>query len=410
MASLVAALRGAVGDCVRRCSGPPPDPALMPPAEAFAYRRREAGRRDAAARPSAEAGEFRLVRVAAPDGQGYAFPSNFVRTSKYTVLTFLPLFLRNAFDPYLHSANTFFLVVCAMQCVPYITYTAIITLFGVEMGTPTTLLPLGFVVAVDAIFQALEDATRHNADYEANNSPTRLVDPTSGAVVDAPWRDVRVGDLVVVRNREVAPADLVVLGVARTAGDGEYTDVCYVETKSLDGETNLKQRRAVKEARGRVAPRDAAGGAFDCGGLAGAVVEMEHPNDVIAKFEGTIAFAAAGGSPPEKAAVNLDFVYMRGTTVRSVDWVLGVAVNTGPDTKIMKSNKDPPMKESSLILAINRVLKYIIGLLTMICLTGGLCSYLWMSSDALCGNQPLVWGVPTKLQNSLAPSNRSRFG
>ena len=88
-----------------------------------------------------------------------------------------------------------------MQCVPYITYTAIITLFGVEMGTPTTLLPLGFVVTVDAIFQALEDTTRHNADYEANNSPTRLVDPTSGAVVDAPWRDVRVGDLVVVRNR-----------------------------------------------------------------------------------------------------------------------------------------------------------------------------------------------------------------
>ena len=28
----------------------------------------------------------------------------------------------------------------------------------------------------------------------------------------------------------------------------------------------------------------------------------------------------------------------------------------------------------------------------------------------LCGNQPLVWGVPTKLQNCLAPSNRCRFG
>jgi len=28
----------------------------------------------------------------------------------------------------------------------------------------------------------------------------------------------------------------------------------------------------------------------------------------------------------------------------------------------------------------------------------------------LCGNQPLVWGVPTKLQNSLSRSNRSRFG
>ena len=29
---------------------------------------------------------------------------------------------------------------------------------------------------------------------------------------------------------------------------------------------------------------------------------------------------------------------------------------------------------------------------------------------ALCGNQPLVWGVPTKLQNSLSRSHRSRFG
>ena len=28
----------------------------------------------------------------------------------------------------------------------------------------------------------------------------------------------------------------------------------------------------------------------------------------------------------------------------------------------------------------------------------------------LCGNRPLVWGVPTKLQNSLSRSNRRRFG
>ena len=28
----------------------------------------------------------------------------------------------------------------------------------------------------------------------------------------------------------------------------------------------------------------------------------------------------------------------------------------------------------------------------------------------LCGNQQLIWGVPTKLQNSLSRSHRSRFG
>ena len=129
----------------------------MAPLDAWRYRRRAAARRDASC--AAESGEFRHVRIADADGQGTRFCSNFVRTSKYTVLTFFPLFLRNAFDPRIHSANTFFLVICAMQCVPYITYTAIITICGVELGTPTTLMPLGFVVTVDAIFQARRAAS-----------------------------------------------------------------------------------------------------------------------------------------------------------------------------------------------------------------------------------------------------------
>jgi hypothetical protein len=177
----------------------------MEPMEAWRFRRRQAGRRDAAC--DCESGEFRTVLIGDDRGQGTRFCSNFVRTSKYTLLTFLPLFLRNAFDPRVHSANTFFLVICAMQCVPYITYTAIITIYGVDVGTPTTLMPLGFVVTVDAIFQALEDLTRHRTDAEANDAATRIVDPRTGAVVPAPWRDVRVGDVVVLRNREVSPAD-----------------------------------------------------------------------------------------------------------------------------------------------------------------------------------------------------------
>ena len=40
----------------------------------------------------------------------------------------------------------------------------------------------------------------------------------------------------------------------------------------------------------------------------------------------------------------------------------------------------------------------------------GLRSPLFAARDALCGNQPPVWVVLTKLQNSLARSNRSRFG
>ena len=34
----------------------------------------------------------------------------------------------------------------------------------------------------------------------------------------------------------------------------------------------------------------------------------------------------------------------------------------------------------------------------------------WGPGNGLCANQPLVWDVGAKLQNSLARSNRSRFG
>ena len=46
--------------------------------------------------------------------------------------------------------------------------------------------------------------------------------------------DVRVGDLVLVRNQDMLPADLVLLATGNAGG------AAYVETSSIDGETNLK--------------------------------------------------------------------------------------------------------------------------------------------------------------------------
>ena len=57
------------------------------------------------------------------------------------------------------------------------------------------------------------------------------------------WKSVQVGDFVRIYNDEQIPADLIVLATSDPDG------ACYVETKNLDGETNLKVRNALQAGR-----------------------------------------------------------------------------------------------------------------------------------------------------------------
>jgi phospholipid-transporting ATPase len=167
--------------------------------------------------------------------QEFSYVNNVVKTSKYEWYNFLPKFLMEEFNPRVKIANCYFLLVSCLQCIPIISNTN---------GKPTTLIPLSIVVFINAFFQIMEDRSRHRADKEANTSTTYRLNPDTAEFEELLWSDVCVGNIVMIKSYDLLPADILCLGVSDKEGSLN-NGICYVETKSLDGETNLKIRTAM---------------------------------------------------------------------------------------------------------------------------------------------------------------------
>lgn len=60
-----------------------------------------------------------------------------------------------------------------------------------------------------------------------------------GELVPVEWQHVAVGDIVKLEDKDFIPADLIVISTS------EKNSSAYIETMSMDGETNLKHRQGL---------------------------------------------------------------------------------------------------------------------------------------------------------------------
>ena len=174
--------------------------------------------------------------------QPFHYCSNSIKTSKYEWYNFLPKFLMEEFNPRTKFANCYFLLIAGLQIIPAITNTN---------GYPTVLIPLIGVLTMAGVLKSLEDIERHKADRKANSSITEVLDHQLGTFREILWSEVKVGDFVRVKSREIVPADIVVCQVWEPNPEIPK-GACYIETKSLDGETNLKFRSVLPILIGKV--------------------------------------------------------------------------------------------------------------------------------------------------------------
>lgn len=169
--------------------------------------------------------QLRRIRVLADNPDN---PANTVVTSRYTPLTFLPIFL---FQQFSRAANAYFLLIIILQLIPSISLTG---------GFPSVAMPLAIILTFDGIVTAYEDFRRHRRDAEVNSTLTEKY------VRDSGWKriafsDVRVGDILRMRNGDELPADCVFL--CSDPMSSQPRNEVWLQTLQLDGETNLKLKQ-----------------------------------------------------------------------------------------------------------------------------------------------------------------------
>ncbi|GMH22044.1 hypothetical protein Nepgr_023887 [Nepenthes gracilis] len=252
------------------------------------------------------------------------YPSNYISTTKYNILTFLPKAL---FEQFRRAANIYFLLAAILSLTSISPFSAV-----------SMIAPLAIVVGLTMAKEAVEDWRRFIQDMKVNNRKVN-VHKEGGVFGYKSWRDIRVGDVVKVDKDQFFPADLLLLSSSYEDG------ICYVETMNLDGETNLKVKRSLEVSL--FLDDDATFKDFK------GIIKCEDPNSSLYTFVGNLEY--------DRQIYPLDpsQILLRDSKLRNTAYVFGVVIFTGHDTKVMQNATESPSKRSS----VERKMDYIIYIL-----------------------------------------------
>ncbi|KAH0919752.1 hypothetical protein HID58_027412 [Brassica napus] len=269
-------------------------------------------------------GYSRLVFINEPDSpeaDSSSYSDNYVRTTKYTLATFLP---KSLFEQFRRVANFYFLVTGVLSFTPLAPYTAASAIF-----------PLLFVIGATMVKEGVEDWRRNKQDIEVNNRRVK-VHRGDGNFDSKEWKTLSVGDIVKVEKNQFFPADLVLLS-------SSYEDaICYVETMNLDGETNLKVKQGLEVTSSLRED-------FNFKGFE-AFVKCEDPNANLYSFVGTMELKGT------KYPLSPQQLLLRDSKLRNTEFIFGAVIFTGHDTKVIQNSTDPPSKRSMIERKMDKII------------------------------------------------------
>lgn len=178
------------------------------------------------------------------------------------------------------------------------------------------------------------------------------------------WEDLRVGDFVLLKNNEAIPADIIVCSTS------EEEDCCYVETKNLDGETNLKVRHAVPELAASIR------NASQCTeALMRVDAEAQDTNMYRLNASVVLGDRFDRDGQPLRCPVTIGQVLLRGCNLRNTKWVIGLVLMTGADTKIIANSGSTPTKRGRVEMGMNPMVYVNLLILAIIAVACAIADY-----------------------------------
>lgn len=314
--------------------------------------------------------------------------ANKITTSKYTPFTFLPLNIYYQFTKY---NNLFFFITLILLCIPTI-----------SPFTPFTyLIAFSLILGISMIKDALEDKKRHEQDKLMNERTTQRV--RNGQQETIKVEDINTGDIIMVKDNEEVPADLILISARSHRGCRPY---CFVETSNLDGENNLKRKSEGLKQDLCECPKESSGFSSPYG--------MYSPSVLVTKCDRNKIEAIKDFSVEETGELLNDIkciiktdnenfiqndknVLLKGSRLKNTLYVLGLTIGVGTHTKQSKNQKLKGLRISIFERMVNKRLSQLfVGYFFLLTITSIL-SALFVKSN----NYPYLYLNPNRSTDAM---------
>ncbi|CDU17892.1 guanylyl cyclase [Plasmodium yoelii] len=257
--------------------------------------------------------DFRKIQINPTDiDELFSFPPNKITSTKYGSYTFV---FRILYEQLIRLPNLWFLIISLLEYIPSF---QILSDHLYYYKHSSIYLLLSFII-ISIIKNLYEDSRRSNIDYQINNRLCHIIDGSTSNLKVVKWMELTVGSIIRLVENEQVPADIILLSCNHSDGS------VYVETSLVNGETNLKKKYCVNETRNESS-------VYSVCNIRGRIT-CEKPNMNMESFNGSLKLDAH----PRATSLSINNVVFKGSYIKNTDYVFGVIIYTGVDTKIMKN-------------------------------------------------------------------------